>query len=115
MTSTGPRRPRREVGQRPKAPEAGFVQLLFLFGWVPTGITALLGGVILGLRTGSIGRAVIVIVGGTVVGWIAMLLLVFTVGWYLEQHGRLGRPGVFESIAVAFGVVVTILFAVLLA
>jgi hypothetical protein len=90
------------------------VQLLIFLGWVPTSITALVSGVIVGLHSGSVGRAVITVVGGTVVGWIAMLVLVFTIGWYLQEHHRLGRAGIFEAICVAFGVLVTIAFAVLI-
>jgi hypothetical protein len=114
MSGTGRPRPGRNADPRPTPPDAGAVQLLIFLGWVPTGVTALIGGVIVGLRTGSVGRALITVVGGTVVGWIAVLVLVFTVGWYLEQHGRLPRTGIFESIAVGFGVLVTIAFAVLI-
>ena len=91
--------------------DAGAVQLLVLLGWMPTGITAILAGVIVGLLTGNVGRAVGVVVGGTLLGWLAMLLLVFTVGNWLEQDGLLPRSGLFEAVAVVFGVVVTIVFA----
>lgn len=98
---------------RPKssAPDAGLVQLLILLGWVPTGITALVCGVVIGLGKGSLVGAVVAVVAGTLVGWIAILVLVFTVGWYLEQHGRLGRHGIFEATGLAFGVLVTVAIA----
>ncbi len=91
------------------------VQLLLFLGWVPTGLTAIISGVIVGFLTGNIGSALAVIVGGTLVGWIAMLVLVFTVGNDLEQNGSIGRPGVFEAISVVFGVIVTIAFAAYIA
>lgn len=87
------------------------VQLLVFLGWMPTGLTAIISGVIVGFLTGNIGSALVVVVGGTLVGWIAMLLLIFTVGNDLEQNRSLGRPGVFEAISVVFGVIVTIVFA----
>ncbi len=93
------------------ASDAGAVQLLVLLGWVPTGITAIISGVIVGILTGNIGSALIVVVGGTLLGWIAMLLLVFTVGNVLEQNRLLGKAGVFEAISAVFGVLVTIAFA----
>jgi hypothetical protein len=37
--------------------------------------------------------------------------LVFTVGNFLQQEGLLRRAGVFETISVVFGIVVTIAFA----
>ncbi len=95
--------------------DAGGVQLLVLLGWMPTGITAIFAGVIVGLLTGNVSRAAGVVVGGTLLGWIAMLLLVFTVGNWLEQDGLLPRSGLFEAISVVFGVVVTIVFAVSIA
>jgi hypothetical protein len=91
--------------------DAGAVQLLVLLGWLPTGITAIISGVIVGLLTANVGSALIVVVGGTLLGWISMLLLVFTVGNVLEQNGILGKAGVFESISAAFGILVTIAFA----
>jgi hypothetical protein len=92
--------------------DPGAIQLLVLLGWVPTGITAIISGVIIGFLTGNVGSALVVVVGGTLLGWIAMLVLAFTVGNFLEQEGLLRRAGVFEAISVVFGVVVTIAFAV---
>lgn len=91
------------------------VQLLIFLGWMPTGLTAIVSGVIVGFLTGNIGSGLVVVVGGTLVGWIAMLVLVFTVGNDLEQNGSIGRPGVFEAISVVFGVIVTIAFAAYIA
>jgi hypothetical protein len=99
------------LAEETAAPDAGAVQLLVLFGWVPTGVTAIISGVIVGLLTGNIGSALIVVVGGTLLGWIAMLVLVFTVGNLLEQNRLLGKTGVFEAISAVFGVLVTIAFA----
>ena len=91
--------------------DPGAIQLLVLLGWVPTGITAIISGVIVGFLTDNVGSALVVVVGGTLVGWIAMLVLVFTVGSFLEQEGLLPKAGVFEAIALVFGMVVTIAFA----
>ena len=51
------------------------------------------------------------IVGGTLIGWIAMLVVVFTVGNVLEQNGLLGPVGVFEAICAVLGILATIVFA----
>ena len=91
--------------------DPGAMQLLVLLGWIPAGVTAIISGVIVGVLTGNLGSALVVFVGGTLVGWIAMLVLVFTVGNALEQEGLLRRAGVFEAVCVVFGVVVTIAFA----
>jgi hypothetical protein len=91
--------------------DPGAMQLLVLLGWVPTGISAIVSGLIVGLRTGNIGSALVVVVGGTLVGWIASLMLVFTVGSFLEQAGLLRKAGVFETLSVVFGIAVTIAFA----
>ena len=99
------------VDDRAIARDAGAVQLLIFLGWIPTGIAAMVSGVIVGLQTGNAGSALIVVVGGTLVGWIAMLVLVFTVGHLLEEHGLLGRTPLFEGISVVLGILVTIAFA----
>lgn len=91
--------------------DPGAVQLLVLLGWMPTGITAIISGVIVGFLTGNVGSALMVVVAGTLLGWIAMLVLVFTVGNYFEQEGLLSKAGVFETISVVFGIIVTIAFA----
>ena len=107
MTSVVPPTP----GDVSATRDAGAVQLLIFLGWMPTGITAIISGVFVGLQTGDVGRALLVIVGGTLVGWIAMLVLVFTVGNVLEQNRLLGRAPVFEGISVVLGVLATIAFA----
>jgi hypothetical protein len=91
--------------------DAGAVQLLIFLGWIPTGLTAIISGLFVGLQTGNIGNALIVIVGGTLIGWIAMLVVVFTVGNVLEQNGLLGPVGVFEAICAVLGILATIVFA----
>jgi hypothetical protein len=107
MTSVVPPMP----GDGSATRDTGAVQLLILLGWIPTGVAAIISGVFVGLQTGDVGRALVVIVGGTLVGWIAMLVLVFTVGNVLEQNGLLGRAPVFEGISVVLGVLATIAFA----
>lgn len=86
------------------------MQMFIFLGWVPTGIAAVITGVIVGFQTGDIGRAMLVIVGGTLVGWVAMLVVAFTVGHVLEQNGLLGRAPVFEGICLVLGVLAAIAF-----
>ena len=107
MTSRVPSTPTDGMGTR----DAGAVQLLIFLGWIPTGLTAIISGLFVGLQTGNIGNALIVIVGGTLIGWIAMLVVVFTVGNALEQNGLLGPVGVFEAICAVLGILATIVFA----
>ena len=107
MTSVVPPTPGDGSGTR----DAGAVQLLIFLGWIPTGLTAIISGLFVGLQTGNIGNALIVIVGGTLIGWIAMLVVVFTVGNVLEQNGLLGPVGVFEAICAVLGILATIVFA----
>lgn len=40
----------------------------------------------MGLRTGSLGALVLVLIGGTTTGYVASLVILFTVGHSLEQR-----------------------------
>ena len=44
-------------------------------------------GVIVGLRTGSLGALILVLIGGTIAGYVASLVILFSVGHSLEQRG----------------------------
>jgi hypothetical protein len=67
--------------------DAGTAQAFIFLGWVPPLITAVIGGVIVALRTGSLGALVMVVIGGTLAGYIASLVILFTVGRSLEHRG----------------------------
>jgi hypothetical protein len=67
--------------------DPGTAQAFLFLGWVPPLITSLVAGVIVGIRTGSLGALAQVVIGGTLAGYIASLVLLFTVGHRLEQRG----------------------------
>ena len=82
--------------------DPGTAQAFILLGWIPPLITAAIGGVIVGYRTGTLGALAVVVIGGTLAGYIASLVILFTFGHSLEQ----GRPS--SPVAKAF-----LLFALL--
>jgi hypothetical protein len=49
--------------------DSGTAQALLLMGWIPPAITALISGVVVAFRTGSLGALAVVVVGGTLVGY----------------------------------------------
>jgi hypothetical protein len=65
--------------------DPGSAQAFIFLGWIPPLITAAIGGVVVGLRTGSLGALAAVLIGGTLAGYIATLVILFTVGHNLEQ------------------------------
>ena len=78
---------RQAVTDRANALEdPGTAQAFILLGWIPPLITAAIGSVIVGLRTGSLGALAAVLIGGTLAGYIASLVILFTVGHSLEQR-----------------------------
>jgi hypothetical protein len=78
---------RQAVTDRANALEdPGTGQAFILLGWIPPLIIAAIGSVIVGLRTGSLGALAAVLIGGTVAGYIASLVILFTVGHSLEQR-----------------------------
>jgi hypothetical protein len=101
---------------RPEAGTAlddpGTAQVLLFVGWIPPAITSLIAGVIVAFRTGSLGALVVVVIGGTLVGYIASLVVLFTVGHMLEQQG-VGRrvANAFVVLDVAVGVVAALVIA----
>lgn len=66
--------------------DPGTAQAVIFLGWIPPVVVALLGGVIVGFRTGSLGALVVVVIGGTLAGYIASLIILFTVGHSLQQR-----------------------------
>lgn len=67
--------------------DPGTAQALIFLGWIPPLVTAAVGGVIVGLRTGSLGALILVLIGGTIAGYVASLVILFSVGHSLEQRG----------------------------
>ena len=92
--------------------DPGTAQVLLFVGWIPPAITSLIAGVIVAFRTGSLGALVVVVIGGTLVGYIASLVVLFTVGHMLEQQG-VGRrvANAFVVLDVAVGVVAALVIA----
>ena len=78
-------------------------------------IAAVIGGVIVAYRTGELWRLAVVAIGGTILGYVACLTVLFTVGHALEREGILrGRAVyVFFLLDMAVGVGVAIANAVL--
>src|SRR3954452_15760131 len=66
--------------------DPGTGQAFIFLGWIPPLISAAIGGVIVGLRTGSLGALAEVLIGGTLAGYIASLVILFSVGHSLEQR-----------------------------
>lgn len=66
--------------------DSGTAQVLLFVGWIPPLVAALICGLIVGLRTGSLGALVVVVIGGTLAGYIVSLIILFTVGHSLEQR-----------------------------
>lgn len=83
--------------------DPGTAHAFILLGWMPPLITAVVGGVIVGLRTGSLGALVAVVIGGTLAGYIASLVILFTVGHSAEQRraGSLMANAVIGLVVVA--------------
>ena len=86
---------------------------LLLLGWIPPLVAALVSGVIVALRTGSLGDLAQVVIGGTLAGYIASLLSLFTVGHLLEQRGVGARvANAFLILVLVIGVAAAIAVAI---
>ncbi len=94
--------------------DAGTVQTLLFVGWIPPAVTALIGGVVLGVASGSFQTVLVVGIGGTIVGYVVSLTILFTVGRHLERRRATTRTAdAFVKITVAVGVLAAIAVAVL--
>jgi hypothetical protein len=94
--------------------DSGTAQVLLFMGWMPPAMTALISGVVVAFRTGSLGALAVVVVGGTLVGYVACLTILFTVGHRLEQRGVSRRvANAFLVLVVAVGVIAALAVAVL--
>src|SRR5215207_4355972 len=82
--------------------DSGTAQVLLFMGWIPPLVTAVVSGVVVAFRTGSLGSLIAVVIGGTLAGYIVSLIILFTVGHSLEQRG------VGSRVANAFVVVVVV-------
>jgi hypothetical protein len=67
--------------------DSGTAQVLLFMGWIPPLVTAVVSGVVVAFRTGSLGSLFAVVIGGTLAGYIASLVILFSVGHSLEQRG----------------------------
>jgi hypothetical protein len=99
-------------GQAP--PKESIVDYLILLA---PAIAAVIGGVIVAFRTGDFWPLAMVVVGGTVVGYVACAAVFFTIGHILERRGRLqGRAAdAFFVFDMAVGVFAAITIALLAA
>ncbi len=88
----------------------------FLFlGWIPPAVAAVVGGLIVAFATGNIFALVGVALVGTVVGYVACLAVLFTIGNLLA--GRVGErvANGFLVLNVAFSVAAALAVAVAVA
>jgi hypothetical protein len=82
---------------------------------VAPAIAGVLGGVIVAYRTGDLWPLAVVVIGGTIVGYVACAAVLFTVGHILERRGSLhGRAAdAFFVLDMAVGVLAAVAIAVL--
>ena len=84
-------------------------------GWVPPLVAALVSGVIVAVRTGSLANLPAVLIGGTLAGYVASVITLFTVGHLLERRGVGSRVAkAFLYLVIVIGVAAAIAVAVLL-
>ena len=67
--------------------DPGTGQAFFLLGWIPPAVAAVIGGVMVAFATGNPLAFVGVALGGTLVGYVTGLLVLFTFGGALEGVG----------------------------
>lgn len=94
--------------------DPGTTQIMLFVGWIPPAVAALIAGIIVAIRTGNLWALAVVAVGGTVVGHITSLTVLFTIGWYLQRRRVRGwAVRAFILIDVAVGVVAAVAIAIL--
>jgi hypothetical protein len=94
--------------------DPGTTQILLFVGWIPPAVAASVSGIILAIRTGNLWALAVVAVGGTVVGYITSLTVLFTIGWYLQRRRVRGWAiRAFVFIDVAAGVVAAVAIGIL--
>lgn len=94
--------------------DSGLGCAFILGGWIPPLVAAGVSGVIVALRTGSLGDLAQVLIGGTVAGYVASLIILFTVGHLLERRGVGARvANAFLYLVFAIGVAAAIAVAAL--
>ncbi len=85
---------------------------LLLLGWIPPLGAALVTGVIVAVRTGGLGALAAMLIGGTVAGYVASVITLFTVGHLLEQRGVGSRvANAFLILVLVIGVAAAIAVA----
>jgi hypothetical protein len=93
--------------------DSGTAQVLLFMGWIPPLIVAVVSGVVVAFRTGSLGSFFAVVIGGTLAGYIASLVVLFSVGHSLEQGGVGPRMAkVFVGVVLVIGVLATLWVAI---
>ena len=97
-------------GQKP--PKESIVDYLILLA---PAIAAVIGGVVVAFWTGDLWPLAVVVIGGTVVGYVACAAVFFTVGHILERSGSLhGRAAyAFFVFDMAVGVIAAMTIAAL--
>ena len=69
--------------------DPGTTQAFLFLGWIPPAVAAVVGGVIVAAATGNLGALLVVALGGTIVGYVAGLVVLFAGGGFLA--GRVGE------------------------
>jgi hypothetical protein len=95
--------------------DSGLGCAMVLGGWIPPLVAAGVGAVIVALRSGSLGDLAQVLIGGTVGGYIASLIALFTVGHLLERRGvgaRMANAFLYLVFAVGIAVAITVAVSV---
>ena len=104
------------MAKPPRPPTAlddtGTVHAFFLLGWIPPAVAAIVGGVVVAFATGNVLAFFGVALGGTLAGYVAALVLIFTIGNALGGHvGERVANGFLVSV-VAVSVAVALAVAV---
>lgn len=65
--------------------DSGAVQAALFIGWIPGAIAAVVGGLVAGLASGSFPVFAIIVVVGTIVGYVVCLCCLFVIGSWLSK------------------------------
>jgi hypothetical protein len=85
---------------------------VLLLGWIPPLGAALVTGVIVAVRTGGPAALGAMLIGGTVAGYVASVITLFTVGHVLEQRRVRARiANAFLILVLVIGVATAIAVA----
>ena len=92
--------------------DPGTTQAFLFLGWIPPAVAAVVGGVVVAFATGNALAFVGVALGGTLVGYVVALVVLFALGWVLA--GRVGErvANLFLVLVVAVSVAAALAVAV---